>query len=292
MHYTGQVYRPPTEAYTPLLEVTAGCSYNKCAFCTMYRETAFAVSPEENIIADLKELSPYKDRIRRIYLLNGDPFILPADKLLHIAELIHQYLPLVKTITCYASIRDLKLKTTQQLADLRAAGYNELYIGVETAYPPALATIHKGCTAEDEYEQLNRLKAVGMDYIAIIMTGIAGKGNYKANVEATAALLNETQPIGVGPMSTSVAPGSELEKLRDAGVFTESTEGEILEEEILMLESLHLRDKAFWFGSHVFNNVPVSGTFASKDQMVAKLKAGLAAMSPKERDVIRDRGSI
>ena len=292
MHYTGQVYRPPTEAYTPLLEITAGCSYNQCSFCTMYRETPFSVSPEEHIIEDLQELSHYGSQADRIYLLNGDPFVLPTDRLLRVADLIQKYLPKVRTITCYSSVRELKHKRAEDLKHLLKAGYNELYIGVETAYPPALEMINKGCTAEDEYRELMKLKAVGMKYIAIIMTGIAGQGNSAVNVAATAKLLNETQSIGVGPMSTSVAPGSELERLRSLGKYRELTEGEILEEEILMLESLSLAPDAFWFGSHVFNNVPVSGIFKDKELMLSKLKAGLSAMSAAEKNMIRDRGHI
>ncbi len=292
MHYTGQVYRPPTEASTPLLEVTAGCSYNRCAYCTMYDRTAFSISPEENIISDLEELSVFKDRIGRIYLLNGDPFILPADKLLRIADLIHEYLPNVITITCYASIRDIMNKTPEEMRKLREAGYNEVYIGIETAYQPALEMINKGCSNEDEYRELGKLKAAGMDYIAIIMNGIAGKGKSKEHVEATVKLLNETQPVGVGPMSTSVSPGSELEAMRDRGEYTELTEGEILEEEIALLEGLELDPEAFWFGSHVFNNVSVSGLFKKKEEMLARLRAGLDAMSEEERKSIRDRGHI
>jgi radical SAM superfamily enzyme YgiQ (UPF0313 family) len=217
MHYTGQIYRPPTEAYTPLLEVTAGCSYNRCAFCTMYRDTPFHVSSDEAVIEDLKELSRYAEKIHRLYLLNGDPFVLSAEKLLHIAGLIHTYLPDVETITCYCSIQDLKNKSREDLTALRKAGYNDLYIGIETGWEPALKMIHKGCDSADQYRELHKLKNAGMHYIAILMTGIAGKGNSKAHVEATAALLNETSPIGVGPMSTSVTPGSELEAIRDRG---------------------------------------------------------------------------
>lgn len=219
----------------------------------MYDRTEFSISPEDNIISDLRELSVIKDRINRIYLLNGDPFVLPAEKLLRIAELIHEYLPKVSLITCYASIRDIKNKS---------------------------------------FEDIQKLREAGMDYIAIIMNGIADREKSQEHVEATVRLLNETQPAGVGPMSTSVSPGSELEALRNQGIYTELTEGEILEEEIALLEGLELDPQAFWFGSHIFNNVSVSGIFKQKDEMLARLKAGLEAMSEEERSSIRDRGHI
>lgn len=93
MHQTGQIYRPPSEASVQRLEVTIGCSHNKCSFCTMYRKTPFRVAPLEDVEMDLKELHDRGEKITRIYLTNGDPFVLGTDRLVKIAELVHQYLP-------------------------------------------------------------------------------------------------------------------------------------------------------------------------------------------------------
>ena len=86
MHQTGQIYRPPSEAFTPRLEVTIGCSHNRCKFCTMYRKTPFRVSPLEDVEADLAELKKTGDKIPRLFLTNGDPFVLSTEKLVEIAE--------------------------------------------------------------------------------------------------------------------------------------------------------------------------------------------------------------
>ena len=127
MHYTGEVYRPPLEAYTPLLEVTYGCSHNACAFCIMYHQTRFGISPIEDIESDIIEISKtYPRPIERIYLLNGDPFMLPTDRLLEIADLIHKYLPDVNTITTYASFYNLKDKSVHDMKALRKAGIKVL----------------------------------------------------------------------------------------------------------------------------------------------------------------------
>ncbi|MBQ7895087.1 MAG: radical SAM protein, partial [Oscillospiraceae bacterium] len=149
MHFDGPTFRPPTENFTPLLQVTVGCSYNKCAFCSMYRCTQFHMSPEEEIIEDLKELAAKNNKVNRIFLLNGDPFVLSADKLLHISALIHRYLPRMCTITCYCSFVDLRNKSLEDLVALRKAGYNDLYIGIETGYEPALKLINKGYTISE-----------------------------------------------------------------------------------------------------------------------------------------------
>ena len=110
MHQTGQIYRPPSEASVQRLEVTIGCSHNKCSFCTMYRKTPFRVAPFEDVEMDLKELHDRGEKITRIYLTNGDPFVLGTDRLVKIAELVHQYLPEVGTyLLCFYSESESKI---------------------------------------------------------------------------------------------------------------------------------------------------------------------------------------
>ena len=191
MHQTGQIYRPPSEASVQRLEVTIGCSHNKCSFCTMYRKTPFRVAPLEDVEMDLKELHDRGEKITRIYLTNGDPFVLGTDRLVKIADLVHQHLPEVEVLTCYASIQNLKAKSLEDLKLLKSVGYDELYVGLETAYAPAVKLINKGFTVEEAYENIGKLKEAGMKYSALLMLGIGGKGHSKESVEATAALLNK-----------------------------------------------------------------------------------------------------
>ena len=205
MHYTGQVYRPPLEAYTPLLEVTYGCSHNACAFCTMYHQTIFGISPLSDIESYILEIKEnFSGNFDRIYLLNGDPFVLPTERLLEIADLIHKHLPNVKTITSYASFYNLKDKSVEDMIALRKAGYNELYFGVETGDPEVLAWINKGADLDDYYEGLRKMKAADMDYFAIVMQGIKGAGKSKENALATAEFLNFYPAKGIFIMSTDV----------------------------------------------------------------------------------------
>lgn len=279
MHYTGPIFRPPTEAYTPLLQVTVGCSHNKCAFCTMYDSVQFTISKDDEIIEDLIEMRNVYGHVERIYLLNGDPFILATDKLLHISNLIHQYLPSVKSISCYASIRDIQFKSTDDIKKLKDAGFKDIYIGIETAYGPTLDMINKGCTPEDEFEALKKLKDAGMEYHASIMAGIGGQEHSKEHVKATVDLLNKYHPKMIGFMPTSVIPGSGLDKLRNNGEFHELTNREILEEEIMFLKELNLPDDVFWFGSHPFNNISISDYFKEKESMIHRLEIALASMS-------------
>jgi len=279
MHYTGQVYRPPLEAYTPLLEVTYGCSHNACAFCTMYHETKFGISPIEDIESDIIEIKEtFPGHIDRIYLLNGDPFMLPTERLLEISDLIHKYLPDVKTITSYASFYNLKDKSVSDMTALREAGYNELWFGVESGDPEVLYWINKGADLDEYYEGLEKMKAAGMDYFAIVMQGIKGAGKSIENAKATAEFLNYYPAKGIFIMSTDVQHGSKLYNMRQRGEFVETTNRENLIEQVTLLENLDVPDDVLYSSGHMVNLVKVSGHMRKKEEMISKLKYALTSL--------------
>ncbi len=291
MHYTGQVYRHPIEANTHLLEVTAGCSHNKCSFCTMYQETPFKVSPLEHVEEDLKELKSIGRPITRIFLVNGEPFVLPVTKLRKIGEMINSYFPEIETITCYASIKGLKNKTIDDLKELRALKFNELHIGLESGYNPALAQMNKGFTAQEAYENIAKLVEAGFDWDAIVMTGVAGKGNGHVHIEETAKLLNTYPPYLLSLMTTSVSRGTPLEKMRDAGEFIECTEREKIEEEIQLLESITF-ENAYFFGGHNYNLIPINGHLSKKAEIIQSMKDYIPKMDPAILDNVMQRANI
>ena len=162
MKYTGLTYRPPFEAHSLLLQVTAGCSHNKCSFCTMYRNVPFSTESMGQIESDLREAREYTPDAERVFLENGDPFCLSADRLAEITEKIHEYLPMVETIAMYASIKNIQGKTDEELKLLHTLGINELNIGVESGLDDALAMMNKGYTAAQAVNELLRLKDAGI----------------------------------------------------------------------------------------------------------------------------------
>lgn len=276
MHYTGEVYRPPLEAYTPLLEVTYGCSHNACAFCTMYHNTKFGISPIEDIESDIIEVSKtYPRPIERIYLLNGDPFMLPTDRLLEIADLIHKYLPDVNTITTYASFYNLKDKSVHDMKALRKARYNELWFGVETGDSEVLSWLNKGANLADYYEGLDKMKAACMDYFAIVMQGIKGAGKSIENAKATAEFLNYYPAKGIFIMSTDVQYGSKLYNMRKRGEFVETTNRENLKEQITLLKNLDVPGDVLYSSGHIVNLVKVTSYMRNKEKMIKKLEDAL-----------------
>ena len=258
MKYTGLTYRPPFEARSLLLQVTAGCSHNRCAFCTMYREVPFAAETMEQIEKDLREAREYVPNMTRVFLENGDPFCLSAEKLSVIAVKIHEYLPKVETIAMYASIKNIRGKSDEELRRLRSLGINELNIGVESGLDEALSRMNKGYTAEEALTELARLNAAGMDYGANIIFGCAGEGHSRENAEATARLLNETKPYLIFTGTIHADPGCPLYDDMQSGTFRESTFGEYLEEEERFLSLLDL-EGCYYFGLHPSNLVQMHG---------------------------------
>ncbi len=291
MHFTGQVYRHPIEAQTPLLEVTAGCSHNKCSFCTMYRETPFKVSPLEHVEEDLKELKASGLPIKRIFLVNGEPFVLSFQKLKKIGELINSYFPEIETITCYASMKSIKSKSLEELKALRALKFNELHIGLESAYDPALKQMNKGFTAKEAYESIEKLVEAGFDWDALLMLGVAGKGNGKIHIEETVKLLNTFPPYMISIMPTSVADGTPLEKMRDNGEFIEATEREKIEEEIYLLKLVNF-DNAFFFGGHYYNIIPINAPLSEKNEIIEHIEKQLLRLDKDLLDNAYQRDNI
>lgn len=267
MHYTGQVYRHPIEAKTPLLEVTIGCSHNKCSFCTMYRETPFRTSPLEHIEEDLKELKAMYGTVERIFLVNGEPFVLSTEKLVVIGELINSYFPEIQTITCYASIKSLKNKSIEDLKKLKELKFDELHIGLESAYEPAVTQMNKGFTTAEAYENIEKLVKAGMKWDSILMLGVAGKGKSEIHISETVKLLNKFPPYLISMMTTSVSTGTPLEIMRDNGEFIECSEREKLEEEKMLLRLLEF-DDAYFFGGHYYNLVPINAPLSQKDEII------------------------
>lgn len=265
MSMTGVVYRPPYEANSLLLQVTLGCSHNKCTFCYMYPDVKFTVCPMEQVEADIDEATRYCPDVERVFLEHGDAFVLSADRLMQIADAIHRKLPKVETIAMYASIQNIKHKTDAELRRLRDAGINGLDIGVESGLDAALRYMNKGHTAKEDEEQLLRLTKAGIDYSFNAILGCGGSDLWKENAEATAALINAVQPHLLFIGTLHAQPGCKLYGDMKSGTFKECTCGQLLDEQEQLIRCLDLKD-TYYFGSHPSNLVPMQGRLPKRKQ--------------------------
>lgn len=201
MHFTGTIWRPPYEVSSLLLDVTAGCTHHKCKFCTLYNDLPFKfrMSPMEDIECDLQEVANTMKqwngfRFDRAFLTGANPFVLKAERLLAIADLIRKYVPTVQTIGYFARVTDITLKSDNELVALAQARYDGLTIGVETGDNEALCFMNKGYTSADILEQCRKLDEAGIEYYFVYMTGLAGKGSGLRNATNSAKVFSQLNP--------------------------------------------------------------------------------------------------
>lgn len=247
MHYTGTIWRPPYEADSLLLEVTAGCTHHRCKFCTLYADLPFRfrMSPLEDIEADLKEAQGmYRydggHKITRTFLTGANPFVLNFDRLMEIAGLIHRYFPEMTSIGSFARVTDITLKSDEELTALHEAGYDGLTIGIETADDEALRFMDKGYLSEDILKQCGRLDRAGIRYGFFYLAGISGAGRGEAGARATAAVCNRLHPTLIGVNMLTIYPDSGLYREMRLGNWEEESETEKYGEVRMLVRNLEI----------------------------------------------------
>ncbi|WP_319548964.1 radical SAM protein [Desulfogranum marinum] len=274
MKYTPPVYRPPFEANSLLLQVTAGCSHNKCAFCSMYNNVPFQVEQLEQIEKDLVEARRLYPSVKRVFLVSGDPFVLKVNQLIRIAEKVNHHLPEVETIAMYASIANITSKNNEELKALRSLKINDLNIGLESGLPSVVKNLNKGFTIQQAKVQCKRLATAGFDFSLNIIIGAAGNTMWEENALASAKIINEIQPHLIFVAALHLEEDCELATRLQQGSFIENTLRENIEEEILLLQNLEL-DRTRFFAVHPSNAIPVDGYLPEeKGKLLEILKNG------------------
>lgn len=256
MHYTGTIWRPPYEASSLLLEVTAGCTHHRCKFCTLYADLPFSfrMSPLEDIEADLREAQKrYRRFLGRVpdrtFLTGANPFVLKYERLMEIAKLVHKYFPGTETIGSFARVTDVALKSDEELADLHGAGYDGLTIGIETADDEALRFMDKGYLAADILAQCGRLDQAGIRYSFFYLTGISGAGHGEEGARATAAVCNRLRPLLIGANMLTIYPDSMLYEEIRKGNWKEAGEIEKYREVRTLIQKLEIPTAFAAFGA-------------------------------------------
>ncbi len=256
MHFTGTIWRPPYEAWSSLLQVTAGCTHHKCKFCTLYEDIPFKfrMSPINEIEEDLKALAEMSPYTRRLFLVGANPFVLSTQKLKHIARLSKQYLQKLTNIGCFARITDIMPKSIEELKELRAVGYNRITIGVETGDDEALEFMNKGYGSADILKQCGKLDEADIEYNFFYLAGIYGHGKSGEGVKNTVKVFNRLNPKIIGSSMLTVYPSSELYAQIQNGSWQEESEKEKLTELKMLIEGLEIKTHFAALGaSNMFN---------------------------------------
>jgi len=276
MHYQGTVYRPPSEADSILLQVTTGCSHNKCTFCGMYKGQRFTITSEKIVFADIDYAARHFPHARRLFLCDGDALILPQARLRAILERIQAILPRVSRVGIYANCKSLKTKTVADLEELRRLGLGIAYMGLESGDDQTLAAINKGATAADMIAMAGKARAAGIKLSVTVLLGVAGAERSLIHAEATGRVLSAIDPEYVGALSLMIEPETRLHADVQGGRFVVPGPLAILRELRAMIAATHLKNGLF-HANHASNYLPVRAKLPDdKEATLALIDRALA----------------
>ena len=256
MHYEGTCIRPPSEAFSILLQVTLGCSHNKCTFCGSYRDKRFQIKDERIILSDILFASKYMRSQDRVFLMDGDALIIPQKRLMWILERIEEHLPWVKRVGAYANAKSIKMKSLEELKELKAHGLGILYLGVESGDDVVLKNIRKGVTAQTLIQMGRKVREAGIKLSVTVLLGIAGRQRSVEHARATGQLLSQMDPNYVGALTLMLIPGTPLHRDYVEGKFELPSERELLMELREMLAHTNLSQGLF-MSNHASNYLPI-----------------------------------
>jgi len=256
MNYEGTIIRPPSEAFSILLQVTLGCSHNKCTFCGTYKDKLFTIKDDHTIMADIRFASKYMGNQHRLFLMDGDALIIPQRKLMWILDMIKEHLPWVRRVGAYANAKSVKMKSDEDLVELKEKGLGILYLGVESGDDETLRKVCKGTTAENLIKQGRRIKEAGIKLSVTVLLGIAGPSDSLKHARATGKLLSAMDPNYIGALTVMILPNTPLEDDYRAGLFELPDTRELLLELREMFEHTHLSGGLF-MSNHASNYLPV-----------------------------------
>ena len=275
MRYEGDIYRPPGEWKSYLLQATVGCSNNTCTFCGMYRDKKFRIRPMADILEDISMAKAYYGDVRRVFLCDGDAIIMPTDDLIAILDTLYATFPSLEKVTTYAGPRSTLAKTPEELKRLREHGLARAYLGVETGSDDLLRQIKKGVGAQQMLEAGVRLREAGMDLWVMILLGLGGREGSEQHILDTAAMMNEMRPRHLSALTLTLYPGTELYEEYRAGRFQPITPMDSLREARLLIEKLEV-DPLHFTCDHASNYVPLKGSLPEdREDFLARLDRAL-----------------
>jgi radical SAM superfamily enzyme YgiQ (UPF0313 family) len=269
MDYEGFIIRPPSEAYSLLLQVTVGCSHNKCTFCGTYRQKKFRIKSLEQIKKDLREASHYEN-VEKVFLCDGDALIIPQPRLEEILELINLNLPNIERIGTYANTKSVLRKSVDELNKLRELGLKIIYLGVETGNAELLQKIHKGATYKQMVEAAHRVKEAGIMLSVTVLLGLGGIEKSIEHAMDTAKILTDMDPDYAGALTVMFVPETELYEDYLAGRFVLPDQFGFIRELYLIIANSNFTN-CYFTSNHASNYLPVKAYLPREKEKILKM---------------------
>jgi radical SAM superfamily enzyme YgiQ (UPF0313 family) len=283
MHYEGFIIRPPSEADSILLQVTLGCSHNKCSFCGAYKDKRFTIKDDAIIEADIDYASKNFQFARRVFLIDGDALIIPQQRLVRILTRIREKMPWIQRVGIYANAKGILRKTGEELAQLRELGLKIAYFGLESGDGQTLEHMRKGHSPERMIEAGRKILDAGMKLSVMVILGLAGRDRSIEHARATGLALSKIDPNYIGVLTLMIYPGTPLSEQVRNGQFDLLTPQEMLRE---LREMLFYTDmtRGLFFANHASNYLPLRVRMPAEKQKALDLLDGAlngqAALKP------------
>jgi radical SAM superfamily enzyme YgiQ (UPF0313 family) len=277
MRYEGPLYRPPSEADSYILQATIGCSWNHCTYCDMYRQKQFRVRELDEALADVRAAgAKFGPEVRKVFVADGDALVMDLEHWLAILGALRRAFPSLERVSCYATAMNLAGKSPEELATLRQAGLELLYIGPETGDDATFKSIAKGANFADHVEAARRAHDAGMKLSAIFLLGAGGTERSQEHAEGSARLVTAMDPAYVSALTLTVIPGTPLARLTDRGRF-ELPPVQRLLTELRTFVAMAAPTRAVFRTNHASNYLPIAGELPrDRDRIVAVLDRALA----------------
>ena len=261
MRYEGDVYRPPSEARSLIIQVTIGCSHNQCTFCHMYADKQFRIRKKEEIMQDLDECREmYGPWVQRVFFADGAALIVPTDTLLELLQYVHRNFPAVERITSYGTAKDVLRKSEEELRALSKAGLQMIYLGAESGDDAVLRAICKGETAAEIIAAGQKLKRCGLKTSVTLISGLGGRKGIEAHAVRSAELINAMNPEYASILTLHLTENSPMAQEIARGERELLVPDEIVLETELFLKHIDSPGTVFRT-NHASNYVVLAGTF-------------------------------
>jgi radical SAM superfamily enzyme YgiQ (UPF0313 family) len=277
IRHEGKLYRPPSEADSLILQATIGCSYNRCAFCAMYREKRFRVRKLEELEAEIDSVAVHAALVRKVFLADGDALIAKSSFLLALLAKLRATFPALRRVSCYASPQSLQVRTVEELRALRAAGLSLYYLGVESGDDDVLLALEKGVDAAEMIRVARKATDADVELSTMILLGAGGRARSLEHARASARVINAIQPRFVSTLVMTPVEGTPLFERHERGEVDDLDPLELACELREFVAHLELR-AAIFRSNHASNHLALAGTLPKdRARLLAALDAVLAA---------------
>lgn len=254
--YEEPVFRPPSEAASLILQLTIGCSWNRCTYCSMYRGKDYRVRPVEELSEEIRSIAPVTGRVRRVFLADGDALAAPTGVLVQVLSEIGEAMPWVQRVGIYADSRSILTKGTDDLEKLRGMGLGIIYFGAESGDPQTLKEVRKGATLERQVEACRIVREAGVKLSVMVLLGLAGCKESERHARATGRFLVQAAPTYGAALTVTPVPGTEMHSAVEEGSFELPDRWGMLQELRWMLEEME-GYRGVFHANHASNYLPL-----------------------------------